>query len=273
MAVPNLIKDTVFRAITSIGGDKEGLVCLPVLRGPAKGLRFELDLVRRRESAYCLGTYDTKILQTLRSVVQPGWVIWDVGTYLGFYTVYFHHLVGAKGKVLAIEPDPRNRERTGRNVRLNKFEFSGVAAAVGAPLGEIDFLLSDDSNSHIQGVYIGAPQMKNTYQEKDREKKTIRIQCNSLDQLHFEKGLPAPDLIKIDIEGAELYAVQHLHRLCSEVKPLLLLELHNAECDAQAWRFAQSTGYVLYDAETMRRIVRPEDVHGTLLCRPGDAEN
>jgi FkbM family methyltransferase len=264
-----LLKNAAFHILTSLKGNRNGLVCLPVMRGPAKGLRFELDLVRRQESAYFLGKYDRKILKTLHDTVQQGWVIWDVGTYLGFYTVFFNRLVGPHGKVVAIEPDPRNLERTRRNLRLNNFELPHyLPVAVGDPAGEIDFLLSDDSNSHVPGVYVGDSGMEETYRERDKEKATIRIQCKSLDQIFLGKELPPPNLIKIDIEGAELHAMQYVDRLCREIRPILILELHNRECDLAAWAFAKRVDYILFDAENGRELTRAEEVRGTLLCVP-----
>lgn len=269
MPIPYSLKTLAFQALTSLKGGDGGCVVMPVLRGPAKGLRFELDLVGRRESAYLLGKYDAAILRRLSTLVEPGWVLWDVGTYLGYYSVFFNRLTGPAGKVVCIEPDPGNLERTRRNLHLNGFDLSCyLQAAIGAPLGEIDFLLSGDTNSHIPGVYVGDAAKKSLYRERDRDKKTARIPCFSLDQAYFEQRMPAPRLIKIDIEGAELLALRHMDRLCAEIHPLLVLELHNAECDAEAWAFAKRTGYTMERIEDGRPVGRAEDSGGTLLCIP-----
>lgn len=269
MSLRMLLKDTAYKALTSLKGDAEGFVRLPVLRGPAKGLQFEFDLVRRHEGAYFMGKYDPELLKTLRSVVRPGWTIWDVGTYLGFYSVFFNQLVGPTGKVACIEPDPRKLERTRRNLKLNGFQNCyHLPVAIGAPLGEVEFLLSDESNSHLPGTYVGERHLKKIWQERDARKKSIRIPCISLDQAYFERHLPAPNLVKLDIEGAELHALKHGDRLFREVRPLLLLELHNPDCDAEAWAFSQRLGYVLQRADDRQVLRRAEDVRGTLLCLP-----
>ena len=267
MSLKSTLRDGVFSLLTKARGDAEGLVLLPTLTGPAKGLRFKLDLVDRIESAYLLGTYDLTITQRLQSIVRQGWVVWDCGVYLGYYTSLFARLVGPGGKVIGIEPDMRNLTRARDNALGNGFrnvEF--VNAAIGGVDAEIDFILSDNTNSHIPGVYVGSS--AESYSRIEKKDAYIRVRCMTLDGAYREGKIPAPDLIKIDIEGAEKEAIQHVQVLAREKKPLIVLELHNPECDAAAWDFSQATGYSLESLDTGARITRREDVGGTLLCSP-----
>ena len=97
--------------MTKLLGDKEEMVCLPVLRGPLKGARFRLDLIYRKEASYFLGTYDPDKLKKISRFMRKGMTIWDCGAYLGYYTVFFARFVGPEGKVVVFEPDPRNMLR------------------------------------------------------------------------------------------------------------------------------------------------------------------
>jgi FkbM family methyltransferase len=261
------LKRLLFGGVTALLGDSDSRVTLPVLKGPARGLKFNLDLVGRMESAYFKGSYDRDILQALATLIQPGWVIWDCGTYLGFYTVFFSRAVRDTGRVVAIEPDPRNLQRTRQNAALNeRHNIAFVHAAVGTPSGQIEFILSDNSNSHVPGVYVGGD--RGTYSQIERQDGRILVDCVSLDQLLIDRGLPAPDLIKIDIEGAEEMALQHVDRLIGGARPLIVLELHNPDCDQAAWDFGQRSSYELLDLATGKKLQSRSEVHGTLLCRP-----
>jgi FkbM family methyltransferase len=261
-------KDASYRLLTAVLGDDEHMVTLPVISGPAKGLRLRTDLVRRKD-AYFWGKYDRHILNQLKSVVQPGWCVWDCGTYLGFYTCFFARAVGPAGQVVAIEPDPRNLARTMENVLLNRLtNVQAVNLAIGAPVGEVDFLLSDDTNSHLPNCYPGELAAAARWREKDSSLTRAKVKCVSLDQASFDQSLPRPHLIKLDIEGAELVALTHLTRITSEVRPIIVLELHNPECDAAAWEFAQRTGYTLYSLDAHRAITSLDEVRGTLVCNP-----
>ncbi len=260
-----LVKPVVSRVLTGVLGNDQGLVKLTTRNGPAKGLRFRLDLERRLEYAYWFGNYERAILEQVAVRCRPGFTVWDCGTYLGYYTCIFARLVGPSGRVVAFEPDSGNLERTKQNAALNG--FSNVAfehTAIGAPCGEIDLLVSATSNSHIPGVYVGAD--REAYAKIERVESMVRVRCTSLDEACGR--LARPDLIKIDIEGAEQIALQYTSRLCREVRPFFILELHNDECDQAAWDWSRANGYTLTSLTTGKGISRREETGGTLWCEP-----
>jgi FkbM family methyltransferase len=242
-------------------------VTLATQTGPAAGLRFQLDLQGRLEYAYWSGTYDREILEKIAALAKPGWTAWDCGTYLGYYTCFLARLVGPTGKVCAFEPDPTNFARTQRAVALNGLtNVSLIQAAIGESSGEIDLLVNAGTNSHLPGVYVGAD--RESYARKEKHETVIKVRCLSLDDAYFAEGAARPDIIKIDIEGAEMLALPQTRRLCREVRPLFVLELHNPECDRAAWDWSQEQGYSLQSIATGRTLTRAEDVGGTLLCSP-----
>ena len=261
LSVQTAARRLVCGAITALKGP---LVEVPVIRGPARGLRLKLDLVKGGENAYWLGRYDPAILSRLARVCKEGWTVWDAGTYLGFYSVFFARAVGPLGHVVAIEPDSRSLERTKSNVALNGYQnVTFLKAAIGAGTSEVEFVLSDTTTSHISGTYVGACASAVTTHQQ-----SIQTRCMSLDQVLYECLGPPPQLVKMDIEGAEKDALQHASYLAEEIRPLILLELHNPECDAEAWQFAQRFDYVLKSMKTNRVIENPTDVNGTVLLTP-----
>ncbi|HUJ73123.1 MAG TPA: FkbM family methyltransferase [Verrucomicrobiae bacterium] len=263
------LRTQAYRLLTDLVGDNDGRVLLPVLQGPAKGLRFRLDLVTKEESGYFLGHYDLRILRQVVQICRQGWCVWDCGGYLGFYTAFFARCVGSGGCVVVFEADPRNMARIKGNMALNGFDhIRFVDAAIGSPCGETDFILSDNTNSHIPGTYVGVT--PEDYSRIEGVARIVRVSCLSLDQACFERRLPTPQLIKIDIDGAEKMALPHAEQLAREVKPLIVLELHNPECDAAAWEFAQRVGYTLRSLDTGEPVRNRGEVRGTLLCAPAD---
>jgi FkbM family methyltransferase len=261
------LKRVVFATITGVLGDKNQQVLLTTLTGPARGLRFRLNLRQFIEPLYFYGTYELCEARAIERVCQQGWVVWDCGIYLGYYTNLFSRLVGPKGRVVAFEPDPGNIERTRGNLALNNFgNVQFVQAAIGAPVGEIDFVISHNTNSHIQGAYIGTDHLD--YATRERTDEVIKVRCMSLDEAYRDAKLPRPDLIKIDIEGAELEALQYLDKITTEVRPVIILELHNPECDAAAWEFSQRANYSLESLDRGVPVRSREETGGTLLCVP-----
>lgn len=262
-----LVKTVGYRFVTTLFGDDEKMVPLTIRRGAAKGLKLRLDLIHRKESAYWHGKYDNQILSVLANVIQPGWNCWDCGVYIGLYSCFFGRAVGPNGSVVGFEPDIRNLQRAQRNARLNQLDnvrFKNVA--VGGPEGEIEFVLSDNTNSHLPDAWLGST--RDEYQSIERVDKVVRIDCRSLDELLNDETIPSPQLIKIDIEGAELMAFRHMSTLLSMCRPVIVLELHNPECDAAAWRLFESTEYDLFSLDTLKSVKAATDVGGTLLCQP-----
>jgi FkbM family methyltransferase len=265
-------KNLVLDAVTSVFGDKSGKVTLPVLAGPGRGLRFSFDLSRRIEAAYVTGRYDVAQVRTIARFARPGMVVWDVGTYLGFYTALASRLVGPSGRVVAFEPDPENLARARHNATLNSLRnVDFIQAAIGEPVGTITLVKTANTNSHIDGAFVGNSRADYSTRAP-RESDTLTVRCMSLDEAYFDPAIPNPDFIKLDIEGAEQFALKHADRLSKELGPVIMLELHNPECDRAAWEFSQRTGYRLYSLEANEYFTRADEVHGTVLCtRPQSA--
>ena len=260
------IKKIVYGSMTRLMADQEGLVQLKVRKGAAKGLQLKLDLVHRGESAYWLGKYDDRILGYLADVVQPGWNCWDCGVYIGLYSCFLGRQVGPTGKVHGFEPDVSNLKRARENARINGLdhvEFHNYAIAEN---GESDFVLSNNTNSHLSDAWLGSTRAE--YATIERKDELIKIKCLALDEIGAQLSLPDPDLIKLDIEGAEKIALLHMDRLVTERRPKILLELHNPECDETAWQFAQRYDYKLFSLDYFKPVTSRADTRGTLFCDP-----
>ena len=261
----DIIKSGLYSLITKIIGDKDDFVFLPVIKGPAEGIWLKLDLINRKESSYLLGKYDLFILEILDKLIEPGWIIWDCGTYLGFYTCYFAKAVGKAGHVYGFEPDPNNYDRTKNNLHKNNLENHTLFNyAIGSSKENISFILSQNSNSHLEGAYIDKlEEYKLNREEVDTQ---ISVRSYSLDELFYCEKLTPPNLIKIDIEGAEVEAFNETVKLQGDIKPIFLVELHNNECFRAAWEFANKSDYVIYNLHKNLFAKSLEDVNETVLC-------
>lgn len=266
MSLRSLVKNTAYRAATSLLGDEQGFLQLPVVQGPAKGLIFRVDLVRRME-AYWHGRYDQPILETLRDqLLRPGMTVWDCGIYIGYYTCFFARAVGASGRVVAFEPDPSCLARARENVAINRLEnVSWVHAAIGDKTGPASFILSGNTNSHLPGGWVGATE-DDYRQQVETQVGTMEVQVYTLDDA---LGVaPPPDLVKIDIEGIEGVAMPQTRKLIELHRPVFVVELHNPGCDRAVWEYFHGQGYDIFDAATLRPVPTVHDSRNTLVCRP-----
>jgi FkbM family methyltransferase len=195
----------------------EGWVVTPLHRGFT--LRLDLaDPVQRR--LYFFGDYDERREADLISrVLEPGEVFWDVGANLGYFTLLAAACLKNTGQVAAFEPGRRTFAVLEKNVSLNPFtNIRLVPLAAADREGEALLYQTPGSADGRANLFrAGADQ-------------TVREQVRTvtLDGWRRHQGLPVPDFIKLDVEGAELAALVGARETLSQSDPLLLVEMKEA---------------------------------------------
>jgi FkbM family methyltransferase len=128
-----------------------------------------------------------------------------VGANIGVYSVIAARVVGPAGKVLAFEPEPNSRARLEQNVELNALNnVEAVPVALSAHEGTFSMVrgrAASSGNHRLQQQDETAPQDQ-----------TIQVQAMRGDAFRDARQLPAPTLIKIDVEGAELDVFEGLQQ-------------------------------------------------------------
>lgn len=192
--------------------------------GVNKGFRWV------RGSANCpewLGIYEAELQRRIVGLVKPGMVVYDIGANAGFFTLAFARLAGPDGTVLAFEPQPGNAAKILRHVQLNRLTQAAlIPAAVGLKTGLCAFDTGPDD-----------------YQGKLTETASLLwVPVLGLDEL-VQSGRPAPELIKMDIEGGEYDALCGALTLLRTKRPLLILSVHGAEQDEKCTALLRREGY------------------------------
>ncbi len=127
-------------------------------------------------------------------MLGPGAVFVDVGANWGYFSLVAGALVGASGRVLALEPEPRLFAQLSSNVAINGLgAVTARQVAAAAAAGRMAFASFDadsDNWGTSHAVSGSAP---------------ADFQCATvaLDQLLDTEGLAGVDLVKIDVEGGE----------------------------------------------------------------------
>ncbi len=186
-----------------------------------RGFTLRLDLadpVQRR--LFFFGDYDERREADLISrVLDPGEVFWDVGANLGYFTLLAAACLQNTGRVAAFEPGRRTYAVLEINVSLNPFaNIRLVPLAASDREGEaLLYSASGSADGRANLFRAGADQ---TVRE--------RVRTVTLDGWRREQGLPGPDFIKLDVEGAELAALTGARETLSQGDPLLLVEMKEA---------------------------------------------
>lgn len=184
--------------------------------------------------------FDAKLLFAAREYVREDSVVWDIGANVGVFT-FAGAGIAAKGRVLAVEADPWLAEllrRSCRMVRNREFRIDVVSAAIASRNGVSSFAIASRgrASSHLAEV-DGATQSGGA-------RSSLYVPTLTLDTLleHF----PAPTVLKIDIEGAELLALQGAERLLREARPAILVEVC-ANNLSPVTTLLHSAGYAIFD--------------------------
>jgi FkbM family methyltransferase len=157
--------------------------------------------------------------------------------------------VGESGRVVAVEPLPSNMARLRAAVELNHMQgrVALVEKAIGPRSGRETFLVH---RSPGMGRLEQAPGRPESFQH------AVEVEVVSVDDLVYSEGFPAPQLVKMDLEGGEGRALEGMARLLRDVKPILLIEVHGRIAAAETWARLATAGYAVRDLERRRRVVR-----------------
>lgn len=222
-----------------------------VWSGPAKGVKMKIDI--RLGASYLKGDYDRWIFDRVKlpEIVKPGMVAWDCGAFYGYYAAIFRKLVGPSGKVEVFEASGANYDVVSSLPRLNDWDNVRVhQLAVGPDHSRIQFTRNLGGSSGPFGL-------SKTYDE-NQQIELEDVTCCGVDELIDERGVPAPDIIKFDLESAEVFALHNGHRLFTGKRPLILLELHGREALEAAADFLEKYDYHAY---SVWQLDRSERIH------------
>lgn len=199
---------------------------LPVLQGRLRGKKW---IVGSSNHGCWIGSYEYEKRLAFEERVARGSVVFDIGAHVGFYTLLASELVGPNGQVFAFEPLPHNLRYLKRHLSLNKVDNTTVfEAAVMDANGEVSF---DEGPSSSMGHVS--------------EEGKLKVESVSLDELVYERRVPHPQYMKVDVEGAELSVLLGARTILDEARPTLFLATHGSEIHRRCCDLLDSLGYRL----------------------------
>jgi FkbM family methyltransferase len=150
----------------------------------------------------------------------------DVGANAGIYCVYAATQVGSRGRVIAVEPNPAVVTRLERNVAANAAD--GVCTVIPAAIS---------SQAGVGSLIVGANSAISHLAEPGQS--GVEVNVRTLDEVVGRFNLPDIDLMKIDVEGAELAVLKggaNSVRRCRRI----VIEVSEATADGVAIELRQA---------------------------------
>jgi FkbM family methyltransferase len=227
-----------------------------VARAGPRFCRYPLWVNWQTATEFCLGIYEGPVAEALRRHVRCDDFCIAVGAHVGYYAVLMAHLVGRGGFVIAFEPFRDNFELLQKNIALNR--LPNVVPELLA--------LADKPNSvilaHSSGEQFSMTPSVAGYAVKGA-RSTSTVAALALDT-YFGRSERLPDLIQIDVEGAELAVLQGAVQTLKNGRPKLLIELHG-------WDSAESQAVTDFLAQLCykRQILGNRGREAFVLFLPG----
>jgi len=227
------------------------------------GLSADL-LMRLRfpeEAGSWLGEHEPEVQSAINSTVRPGWVVFDVGSYIGTFALGTARLVGETGRVVAFDGDPTNVERLREHAAANHMAeiLQVVHAAVWSFGGGniIPFRRGKIMRSQGGVESGGNHPILGTGD-------LIHVPVVSLDE-YLESGSRPPDLIKIDVEGGETEVLRGGAKLFATKRPLIIAEIHTAQARDEIRLWLARSEYsasetMLGDPVPIRLLAWPKEI-------------
>ena len=193
------------------------------------GLILGNDLSR---CVYVCGSYEPNEFNYLASYLKPGMVVVDAGANEGLYSLFASRRVGAAGLVLAVEPSPRELVCLRNNIARNHMSnVCVVPVALSDRTGRAILKLAEDEHAgqNTLGEFVYDIQSAGTHE----------VEQIPLDTLLAQENVQRVDLIKADIEGAELALLVGARETLRRCKPTLLCEIYGTVLEPQDARAAR----------------------------------
>lgn len=192
--------------------------------------------------------YDPQLLQLAIDFISEGQVVWDIGANVGLFTFAAAHRVGPSGMVVCAEPDFDALQLLNKSRSLNAdLNVHIVPAAVSDKVGVAVFNIAERARStNFLNFAHGSTQTGGVRMQRT-------VMAVSLDFLleHY----PAPDFLKIDIEGAELYALKGGLQLLKAHKPIVFCETYQENYE-QVHQLLVDCGYTDFSFEGENLLAR-----------------
>jgi FkbM family methyltransferase len=183
---------------------------------------------------------DSNVSRIVRSIEQeaedsflehmhPGDVVYDLGANIGWYSLLAARRVGPSGQVIAFEPSVTNAAYVAWNAAGNRFaNVSVVPAAVSDRDGWAMFLDKGSLEGRLDKDDDEAQARRRAARKRHVRGRTA-VPVLTLDGWIAATEQPAPTLIKMDIEGAEIGALRGMSETLRSAGPTLIIEPHGTQ--------------------------------------------
>lgn len=214
---------------------------VPLYVTPEAGLRYLFKPIAQ---------IDPQLLDLAEEYVEPRHVVWDIGANIGLFS-FAAAARATGGQVLCLEPDTWLVTILQRSVQAQpptSAHIDVIPVALAAQPGLRHFLIAERARAANALEGYGSTQTGGV-----RDKYMVITLTLDWLSAHF----PAPHVLKIDVEGAELEVLRGGLTLLRAAQPVIIAEIGHTETRAEVSQLLHDLGYQLFDADLPKHARQP----------------
>ena len=236
-----------------------------IRRAERDQINFVLDISKQLDHSIYFCTVRDTAWTNLLQIIGRDFSIIDAGANIGFLTLQFAKRC-PQGTVYSLEPDSETFSRLTRNVNANGFKnIKLFRTAVGLRAGTAELFKMYESNPGANRILPAKPAIAVPSEI---------IEVVSLDELDSRGSFTKVDLIKIDVEGYEMFVLEGARNLIARCQPILFVELVDQNLrlqgctSASVIEFFRQMNYLTLDARTMKTLMPSREHYTDVICFP-----
>jgi FkbM family methyltransferase len=199
-----------------------------------------------------IGVYEYWKTKLFFDLVKEGMTCIDAGAHKGYFSLLFAKLMNDKGKVLSFEPLPENCFWFRQSTQVNNYKCIKL----------YPYALSDDEGTatFYPGKTTGQGSLFSDHKTSTNQKQ-LTVKTRKLDNILKDEGIEDVDIIKIDVEGAELLVLrgaENILKKSKNVKLFIDIDVKDKETKEKIFEFLNVRGFKMYkigkNLEPIKRV-------------------
>ena len=212
----------------------------PIWMEVEPGMKMQLDpydLVSR--TILETGAWEPESAQAVAEHLSPKATFVDVGAHIGYYSLKAATMVGPDGHVISIEPNPQTLPALRSNIEASHARGISVwPVACAESESTLEFYAAPRANTGESSL------SKENASQQGPTAASFSVRARPLDAILKEAKLDRVDVIKIDVEGAELRVLKGAAQTLADFHPVLIVEMDQSQLKAMGTSVDEVTQFL-----------------------------